>query len=262
MKNKNTFYLLLGRQNLLRPGLFGFVLMFSSYPSLLIEVFTRRKFGERHFSLGSCFTAVLIMLFFMVAVPEWQVPLLRDLGFAVDYAQVRGWNLSKILLVLYAIAVIGIAVYHKREIRKQGQTIDFERFSQSEGVAFPYWYRLYHRLPRWIQRKYPMDEMSLRRFYEPVTAIVLGFVLVLLPFTRSFGMVIMICGIAYYCRSAVKYALGYHYILDKIDEMILTREMKVVFVQYEPFEDHAGVYVPDRAVQHSVRTYTRLWSKR
>ncbi|WKN45373.1 hypothetical protein [Tunicatimonas pelagia] len=228
---------------MLRPILYGFILILSSWPSLLIEVFTRRKFGERHFSVGSCLTAVGIMLFFMVFVPDWQVPLLRDLGYSVQYSDVRGWTVSKVLIVMYGIAVMLISLYHKYDILKKGQTMNSERYSKSEGIAFLYWYRLFGRLPTWVREWCPMDEMTLRRYYEPITAFLIGLVFFLIPFTTMFGFVIMICGGLYFWRSYVKYALGYHAMLDMMDDMILAEELEDVITEDEPVGDHRGVFV-------------------
>ena len=243
MKNSKSFHLVLTRKNLLRPFLHALVLAFSSWPALVIEIFTRRKFGERYFSLGSCFTALGIVLFLTVWYTDWQVWLWRGMGYAVQYSDVRGWNASKIVMLVFAAVALIISFRHKREIKRQGQTLDMERFSQSGGIGCNYWYRLYETLPAWLADRYPMHEVNLQRYYEPVAAIIAGLICTLLPFTRILGLVLIICGVFYYWRSAVSYAQGRHLILDMIDDLILTRETETVFVDDAPPEEHSGVFV-------------------
>ncbi len=243
MESSKSFHLVLTRQNMLRPIWHGFVLMFSSWPSLVVEIFTRRKFGERYFSLASCFTTIGIVLFFTVWFTDWQVWLWRSMGYGVQYSDVRGGNASKIVILIFAAIALFVSFRHKREIKRQGKTLDMERFSQSGGIGCSYWYRLYEILPSWLADRYPVHEETLLRFYEPISAILVGLVCTILPFTRILGLVLIVCGTFYYWRSSVSYAQGRHLVLDMIDKLILNEEMEAVFVNDAPPEEHSGVFV-------------------
>ena len=201
MQTQNTYKLVLNRQNLWKPVLQDIILTLSSYPSLLVEVFTRKQFGERYFSLSSAFTAVAFVMIFFVLLPGWQVPLLNELGFDIRYSDVRGWSVDKAVTLMFIAAMLIISFYHKRDIKQHGQTLNSERYSKSSGIAFNYWYDFHGYFPRWITDRIPMDEMSLTRFYQPVTAMVIGLPLVILPFTRSVGFILIGSGAFYYWRS-------------------------------------------------------------
>lgn len=53
------------RNTVLIPGFFGMFYVFSTYPKILIEVFTRRNFGRRYFYLTKC----LILAFVLGIIP-------------------------------------------------------------------------------------------------------------------------------------------------------------------------------------------------
>lgn len=243
MKKKASLYTVLHRHNMWKPLLQHFIIALSSYPALMIEIFTRHKFGQRNFSLSSCISALGILLLLGVIFTGWQDMIgmlfgVRGRSFRQDGAEY--------FLLLFVIAGLVQAVRHKKEQSRFGRTVDFARYSRSNGEPYSYWYKLEKYLPNWITEKLPVNPENIWRYYEPFTAIAIGVVLLPIPFTRLLGVLLIICGLFYYWRTSIQYAGGYEYILDLIDEMIIA-EASRDFMSPDVIEPNAygvNVYAP------------------
>ena len=240
MSKKANLYSVLHRENMWKPVLQHLIIGFSSYPALMVEIFSRHKFGQRNFSLSSCVLALTLLLFLGVVYTDW----LDIIGmlFGVRGRSFRP-NGSEIFLLLFIIAAFIQAIRHKKEQMRFGRTVDFERYSRSNGEPYAYWYKLERYLPNFLLSRLPLNSVNIWRYYEPFAAILIGIVLLPIPFTRLLGVLLIICGLFYYWRTSIQYAGGYEYILDLIDEMIVSEHTRE-FMSPEPELDNShGVHV-------------------
>ena len=214
MKDVSSIRVVFYRENMIRKFLQSLLILLSSYPALLIEIFTRRKFGERYLPLSSCLTAIAILLFVFVLADDFVNPFIRGYG-SNRYANDFEWN--KLPVIVFAIAALIQSIRHKRESVTDGKTVDFNRFSRSAGLSYAYWYKLESILPKGLYNRLPITERNLRRYYEPLSAVMIGIVLLPLPFTRLLGIILIICGFFYYQRARIQYLWAYDFILNDIE---------------------------------------------
>ncbi|WP_417591426.1 hypothetical protein [Owenweeksia hongkongensis] len=243
MKKKNTLYTVLNRTNLWKPIFLDVIVTFSSYPALLIELFTRFRFGQRYFSLSSCFMAIALLFVFGVAYTGWQDFFAMLMGIRPNEIKSDGYEYP---LLLFCVAALVASIVHKRELMANGQTIDFKRYSKSNGQPRDYWYRLSKVLPDWWLEKLPLTPENIWRYYEPLAAGLIGLLLLPLPFTRLLGLLIFVCALFYYWRTSIQYSWGYHHMLDVVDEMMVGEYLRDFMTDDSQDKADVGVnvYVP------------------
>ena len=230
------------RQNIIKPFVQSFIAIIASYPALLVEICTRHRFGVRYFPFVSCVSAIFVMLLLGVIWTGWQ-----DALYIIFFQEMPpsrdDFSFSNILFVAFGVLAFVQSLKHYRNQQKEGRTVDFQRFSLSQGESRPYWYKLAEYLPESIYERLPVNETNLRRYYEPFTAILIGLIFLVLPFSRSFGLVIVFCGLMYYWRTSIQYAWGRDWLLNLIDNEILAAEMEAVFMEDKPPAETRGVMV-------------------
>lgn len=247
MKNEKkasqpTMYSILTRKNAFKRLFQSLIVNVSSYFALLVEGVTRHKFGERYMSYASCVSAVFVTLFFGVFWTDWQKPLEYMLGarFSKNFF---GVDLGAIMLVAYCGLFLVMTWRHRKEWKREGKTIDFERFSLSYGDARPECFWIAERLPKWLTNRIPVNDRNLWRYYEPFAAMMVGIVFLIIPWTRTFGAMMFLCGLFYYLRTRIQFSWGKEILLDKIDDMLLAEMAERIFMQRLPPEETKGVKV-------------------
>lgn len=239
MKKKNTLFSVLARVNMWKPLVQDIIVFFSSYPALLIEVFTRHKFGQRYFSMSSSLIAIFLLLAFGLASRGFQEFIAMLIGAQRSDVRTDGYEYT---LLIFALAALIMSIRHKLEIMRHGQTIDFKRFSRSHGEPRSYWYRLSEILPaRWLERL-PLTHENIWRYYEPLAAILIGLLLLPIPFTRLLGALLIVCGLFYYWRTSIQYAWGNNHVLNLIDDILLAEGLRD-YMSPEPVQNNKGVHV-------------------
>lgn len=239
MKKKNTLFGVLNRSNLWKPILQDLIVAFTSYPALLLELFFRHRFGQRYFSLSSCFMAIALLFIFGVAYTGWQDFFAMLMGIRSNEIKSDGYEYP---LLLFCVAALIASIGHKRELMRNGQTIDFERYSKSNGEPRAYWYRLSTVLPQWCLQKLPLTPENIWRYYEPLTAGIVGLLLLPIPFTRLLGLLLFVCALLYYWRTSIQYAWGHNHVLNLIDDILLAEGLRD-YMSPEPVQNNKGVHV-------------------
>lgn len=173
-------------------------------PMKLLEVFFKKKMGERYFSFGgSMFIAILL------AVTPFYLPDARYLSFKETIINYWGW-------FLFLIAFCYFSFLRYREIRRPVGQFDFTKYSRSSGISHDFFYKIK------LNGKVP----SIRRvdmYYEPVAALLVGLVLFLIG-QEAIGVLIAFCAVCYCLNWAHAYKMGDDLVLDWIDETIVNRD--------------------------------------
>lgn len=218
----------------------GFFLGFSSWPSSIIEVFMRRQFGERYFTL---FTGLSIFTLMMI----------------IWYSLAKYWDAgTEISWGLFAFIYLGQSIRHRLEIKKFGSTYDFDRYSISEGYYHEFWNKI-------IGNEYYGIKITHYRFYvylEPLLPFLVGLFFFANPFTRIVGTLIMISSLFFCLRHFAKTHTARNHILDDIDDMICQQHHEDVLLEQLPAEETKGLWFPmelpqDRDLRQKLSDYMK-----
>ena len=153
------------RENLLKKGFLGIFQRNASYPRLLLEVFIRKDFGERYFSLASALWVTFLLALWPVLITKfvnpvrniWHreamphhaashsishhpaIPQSTPLMFNQDLIpHYLGWYVFLALFLIFSFI-------RRAEIRRSPSTCDFNKYSLSNGRINPLFFKL--RLP-------------------------------------------------------------------------------------------------------------------
>lgn len=195
-------------------------LAISSWPRLLLEVFVRRDFGERYFSLASALT-IAVLLGLLPPVVESGLKVLARPGRFWHYVDL--WPFLGHYLTWYGFiaAFLMRAMRRQREIVREPASFDFARFSLSTGRIHPRFYEF-------KVKGQPVDVRTIETWLEPGFFFVVGFLLWLVG--QPVGLLLLWCSVVYGMSYQAAYYLGDQFVLDKIDEMIANRQLVNSFV--------------------------------
>ncbi|MDH7911345.1 hypothetical protein [Winogradskyella sp. SYSU M77433] len=201
----------------------SFFMLFASHASAIVEVFLRRRFGERYITLAQS-----IGLFIVINVAY---------GFLDKWFRLKGGGT---FLFLFSVGFLVMAIIHRLEIKKYGTTYDFKRFSLSDGEIAPFWWELIGNKFLGVQ----ISSYHVRVLLEPALPIFIGGLLSFFEFSKAVGIILIFCGFVYGVRNFVKAQKGRNWVLDNIDKKI-SNEMKYdVFIRRKSKKDTKGVYLP------------------
>lgn len=240
-----------GRGNIFLMLFTDFFMMFASAASSIIEVFMRRKFGERYITLSQSLIITIGMFF------------------AYEYILKPFRLKGGLFLMIFTAIYLGFAIYHRSEITKYGTAYDFKRFSLSDGEIAPFWSKI-------IGRNILGLKINLYRvhvFFEPLIPILIGAFFLLFDFTRAVGGTLFFCGFVFGLKNFTKAQRGRNWVLDNIDKKI-SNEMKYdIFIGRKPRNETKGLYFPIElpedeetrqalcnAVEGSMKTTHDIWA--
>ncbi|REJ81696.1 MAG: hypothetical protein DWQ44_11255 [Bacteroidetes bacterium] len=211
---KNLYYRQnIGRQNMLKSLILSYFFTFSSWPRLLLEVFIRKNFGERYFTLSSAVT-VFSILFLLPGFLQISNVMFQEFHFGKFMAKYASWY---VFLFLF----LRVSLKHNRDKKRNPSVFDFAKFSLYAGEIDPRFYRL----------KIPFRKSNPRTveiFSEPLIFFLGGIGLYLLA--QPLGMLLIVCSLFYSLGYAGAYHIGDNFVMDKIDEMICNEELEDSFV--------------------------------
>lgn len=211
-----------GRSNVFFQFITDILFGLSSYPSHISEVFLRKKFGERYFTSA---TAIVIFLFMIWA---W---------FMADRF---GANFLGFTWLLFALVFLVQSIRHRMEIRKFGTTYDFERFSYSHGEILPFWWGI---IGKQVGR-FTITQYHVFILLEPALPTLIGLFLITMPFTRGIGLLIFVSGLSFGYRNFMKAHIARGFVLDQIDDQIVTEAKHDVLVEQKPMSETKGLSFP------------------
>lgn len=231
---KNLYY----RDTFKRVNVFKnfFLSLFTAFASgarMTIEVFTRKNFGERYFLLSSS----LSLAFLLAIIPVLIVKVFKsspDLFMQQEFnydtmeptaqaVQSASGSLMPDYLTWYVFIAlfIGMSIKHHLDMRHNPSVFDFEKFSLSSGEINPLFFKI--RLP-FIETNFRTVEC----LFEPAVFFLLGALLWLIG--QNLGILLVIVSFLYSVNYFNDYLHGDHFVMDKIDEMILNEELEDAFV--------------------------------
>lgn len=230
-----------GRTNYVREFIVGILMLFASQGSAIVEVFLRRKFGERYITLAQ---AIGIFFVIILAFPMYVYIYLTYTS------QLTGITFSKKIslmtqasngfLTFFMLGFLALSIYHRLEIKRYGTAYDFKRFSISDGEIAPFWWNIIGQEIGSIKISYYHVVVLL----EPAIPILLGLFFTLFSATKITGLLLFICGFMFMVRNFHKAQQGRNWVLDNIDKKI-SNEMKYdVFIGKKPKSETKGVYLP------------------
>ena len=181
------------------------------FPTKIVEIFLRKNFGERYFSID-----VPIVLFILMCAPLYfwieseRYIVMQRMGF--DWP----W-------FVFALVFLAFSIKRRLEMKADLQSFDDKKYSYYSGDTLPQWEKYEKKLPK----IFPHEPLfyNIERAYEGGVFILLGIVLLLIPITRSVGGLLFISGACYNLSSYIRYLNSRDMILDKIDDNIFNRDM-------------------------------------
>ncbi|GFZ79686.1 hypothetical protein GCM10011531_06990 [Aquaticitalea lipolytica] len=223
-RGKQTIFRIItaGRASALYQMGTDLIFIISSYPSYIVEVFMRKHFGERYFSFSVAVIISLTMLYPFIF-----------LGNRVRGALGISWLLFT-LLFLYK------SIRHRMEYKRFSMTYNFDRFSYADGEIFDFWYDL-------IGTK--LLGLTVTRYrilvlFEPAIPVLIGLLLMLVKFTRPIGILIFFSGLLFGYRNTMKAYAARSYVLDAIDEQIVSKWKYDVIMEEKPKSQTGGLSFP------------------
>jgi hypothetical protein len=174
-------------------------------PKLFLEVFTRRKMGERYFS-KSMAVLIAILLYFL---PQLLMPLFH-------------WRDTTTYYTFYMAYVI-MAAYCFVEVKREPSVFDFARFSLDPGKCLPFFKRIK------IFGKTP-TQRTIDVWLEPLFCFGVGFLLLLLHQNMT-GVLIVFCSLCYFVSNYSFALRGDHFIMDQIDLIICNQDLTETMMQ-------------------------------
>ncbi len=229
-----------GRTNLVRDFIVGLFMLFASHGSAIVEVFMRKRFGERYITLAQSIGIFFGVLLFYPVIIYLYASFLELTGNGIRGIKLSQLRNSALFLSIFMLIFLGLSIYHRLEIKRYGTAYDFKRFSLSDGELAPFWYKIIGKKIGFIK----ISSYLVNVLLEPLVPILIGLILTLIPFTKLTGILLIICGLMFMAKNFNKAQQGRNWVLDNIDKKI-SNEMKYdVFIGRKPKKDTKGVYLP------------------
>lgn len=222
------------RGNVILTALIGFGFALAKYPSIIIEVFYRKKFGERYFTLVSAIFTFLLLTLICLA-PQMLAFVFGFLGIQPDFD-----NRFDIPLFLFACLFLFKSIKQRQEISKYGVTYHLQRFSLSQGHYSKFFY------DRMGQRLYgiPVNSHTIEIFFEPIVPVIVGVVFLIIPFLQLLGAILLFCGVIMIIRQFGRAMQGRNAVLDIIDQSIVAQDKAGILMEEKPIEEVHGIRLP------------------
>ena len=218
-----------GRNNVIITLIYIFLGSIASLGASIVEVFLRKKFGERYLTLS---LSIIIFL---------------AMNFAYDYlamiAVAMGARISRdgeVFLFIFSLIYLGLSIMHRLEIRKYGTTYDFNRFSLSDGERAPFWRKIIGK--KFLKIKVTSYLVSV--LLEPFIPIIIGLLMLPFEFSSIVGAILIFSGICYALKNFGMAQSGRNWVLDNIDKRITNEVQYDVFIGRKPKSETKGVYLP------------------
>ncbi|AXG70580.1 hypothetical protein KORDIASMS9_02820 [Kordia sp. SMS9] len=212
-----------GKPNIFIALLKEFFLAFAIYGSSFIEVFLRKRFGERYMSISHPIITTILIFYFG--------------GYFAKLLRARnGFSFLLIFILIY----LGLSIKHRMEISKYGTTYDFKRFSLSHGEIAPFWYKIIGKRIFGVK----INEYTVKVVLEPALAFLVGSILLFFSFSRLVGGILIFSAICFAIKNFTQAQLGRNWVLDIIDDKICSELNYDLFIERKPSQETKGIYLP------------------
>lgn len=244
MKQNLYYRSTFARKNMFTEWFLNLFLFFSSPALLLLEVFTRKNFGERYFRLSSVLSVTVmigILPVLFVKVPAMLGSLYTADTYGIEetaeMAQAYPAPVQTSLMPAYLCWYIFLALFlalgvkHKMDILRNPSVFDFAKFSLYKGNINPFFYRI----------KLPLIETTPRVvecILEPAVFFIAGVFFWLIG--QNLGILLIVISLLYAYSYVAFYREGDHFVMDKIDQIISNEELEAAFVLDKNDEETRG----------------------
>ena len=213
----------------------GFFSLFFSHSSSIVEVFLRKKFGERYITLSQ--SILLFILMNTIFILDWAETFIE----LISRKNIDGFSEKQCWFVfLFSCIYLGFSIKHRLEIKKYGTAYDLKRFSLSDGEEASFWSKITDKKIFGVR----ITPYLVSIIFEPAIPIIIGIILSLFHTSQAVGILLIFCGFTFGVNKFSKAQTGRNWVLDNIDKKI-TNEMKYdVFIERKPKQDTKGVYLP------------------
>jgi hypothetical protein len=181
--------------------------------SLTVEVFLRRRIGERYLAIGPVLGGLLSI--FILAAP--------GPGVVNPTAAFQD-------IFIYAMIYIALVIVHRVAIMHRNRQ-GVRWHSRSSGLPWPTWRHLTKHVFR------------IHIIYEPLFCFVAGFLIASI-FQRPLGGYFMFAGVMLFIKSAMEYSAARTQLLDAIDSQIESEHMAEALAGSKTPEETDGFIVP------------------
>lgn len=217
MKKEIELYVstVFGRKNKLKEFFFSLCLYICSWPRMLLEVFIRRDFGIRYFSLSG---AILLSVILAI-VPLLMInPLARVLGVSTEmvfWGRFLTWY-------LYVAAFLYMAIQRHNEIKRRDGILDLAHFSLSPGRIHPDFFTV-----EFLGKR--VNPWTIETVLEPGIFFVMAFVIWMCG--QPIGLLIVLCSIIYSFSYQAQHYFGTNSILDMNDKRLFRQDIGKAFIE-------------------------------
>ena len=187
-------------------------------PRLLLCVFVRKNFGERHFNIASALILGLILFLPFIA---YAIGLQHAAPFL---AWIEFFNFSWLLFI--AAFIFASYKHHKTQGFKLTE-YDFDKYSQYQGTEIIPWKKVLGRFN--INPK--LMPILKETLFEPAIFFFIGIILTIIPPTRAVGITLIISSIVYGLSYLTAYWKARIFMLAKNDERIFNEDIAKIFLK-------------------------------
>lgn len=225
----------------------------ASYPRLMIEVFLRKNFGRRYYSLSAALTLAGAMMIypFIVAFLYMNFPGTFNsspydypTGYEYLTNSQRDYFAGYESWYIFFVMFIGFAVVRRLEIMRKPSTFDFTKHSLYMGDLNGLFYKI-----KLFGKPVPLRFIEI--FFEPLVFFILGYVLN--KFDQNLGMVLIVASILYSLSYVSAYANGTRLVLDIVDKMVTNEDLADTFAIETSAKKSSKEFTQDRPTQESLR---------
>lgn len=186
------------------------------YPARITEVFLRKNFGQRYYSIEAPILIFIIMSIpLFIWITKGQYMYIEMMGFS--------W-----FWILFSFVFLGFAIKRNKEINTELQSFDDSKYTLYTGDELSLWYRFENKLPRLFKKD--TFYYNIERVYEGGLFVIIGIVLLIIPFSRAVGLLLFISGCSYIITMYIRFKVARDFILDKIDERIYNEDLNDAFM--------------------------------
>ena len=242
MKKNLYFRTTVRRDNVLSNFILDTAFKCACYPRVLLEVFIRRNFGTRYFSVGTVLFAAILLAVIPVIGGRLSFLGRHDYYSSLDSSTLFWLHYGS--WYLFLVAFLYASFKRWIEIQYKPGVYDFARVTTYSGDIHPRFFTL-HPLG------YKPSVRAVECVYEPLVFFAFGLVLWFLG--QKLGVLFMVSSVFYGLSYAGAYKKGDDFVMDKIDEMILNEEYEDAFVNNNYNNARGGRYTISRPDDKELR---------
>lgn len=213
MKQNTSFRPLSGRIGQVKAFILGAAFHYSSLPRLILEVFLRKDFGRRYFSVTAAIFAAIILLY----IPfRYSIIVMNN---ASDF-----WNFLWHYLTWYIFVGFYIwkCIKHYRVVKEETKELIYGKHTQYSGTLNPLFLQI-------KISKQVVTERQIECFLEPAVFFIVGLVLAILG--QYIGILFLVCSVIYSLSYHCLYFAADQEILDVMDDMIFKEYREKMIVE-------------------------------